>query len=167
MKKTVIAISLAVFVLMAFQVMAHTPAGQGQVTATPSQSLTREQSTKIDAFRQKFMRDTLETRKKLVAKRLELQNLMTQSTVDEAKVTAVHDEILSLQNEIQKKRFEFNLAVRKVAPATAGSYCWGRGNKYGPGMRGHSPMGMGMGYGRHYGWSGPGYRGMGQCPRSF
>jgi len=171
MKKIVMTVSLVVFVLVAFQVMAHSPGGQGNNAGNSgwTQALTQEQQTRINSLRQKFMQDTLETRKKLMAKRLELRTLMAQPNMDVEKAKALHNEILTLQSEIQKQRFEFQLAVRKIAPTAASCRgMWGPGNgsgMYRKGMGQNSPMGMGMGMG--HGGYGRGHRGAGGCPGCF
>ena len=170
MKKIVMTISLVALVLIAFQAMAHPPVKQGNPNPGWGQALTQEQRAKVDTLRQQYMRDTLETRKNLMAKRLELRTLMAQPNVDAQKARALHDEMMALRNQLQKRRFDFRLAVRKIVP-TAGTRCgmWEPGN--GPGMNRsgwgqHSPMGrgMGMGYGGGYG---RGHGGFGGCPGCF
>jgi zinc resistance-associated protein len=93
----------------------------------------------------KFQNDTLEERKAMAAKRAELRTLYSQPDADQAKVTALQNEINDLRAQISKKAIEAG-----VGPAYGQGY--GRGNRRGGGY------GMGSGYGRGGGYgSGGGY----------
>jgi Spy/CpxP family protein refolding chaperone len=77
-------------------------------------NLSQEQKTKLAKLRQKFMMDTLETRSKLAAKRVELRTLFTQSGINSAKLKTTYKELLTLQMQMMERRFDFRLAMRGV-----------------------------------------------------
>jgi Spy/CpxP family protein refolding chaperone len=109
--------------------------GYGYNQATPEQR---------EAFA-KFQKDTLEERKALAAKRVELRTLYSQTDPDQAKRTALQNEINDLRTQISKKAIEAG-----VEP--------GSGRGYGRANRRSGSYGMGSGYGRGGGYgSGGGY----------
>ena len=124
---------LGLALLIVSQAVAWGPRGMGMgpgVGWMSNLNLTQEQTNELNSLRQNFMKDTLATRSKLASVRVELQTLFAQADVDDARLKAKHGEMLKLQRELQEKRFEFRLAVRKIltpeqlAQASLG---WGRG----------------------------------------
>lgn len=100
--------------------------GSGYSQATPEQR---------EAFA-KFQMDTLEQRKQLAVKRVELRTLYSQPSPDQARINTLKNQITDLRAQIDKKAIEAGLTT-----------------------------GSGRGYGRGYG-KGPGYgRGGGYCWR--
>ncbi len=131
-------VGLVLAILIVSQAIAWGPRGMGMGPGMGWMAylnLTQEQATKLNSLRQNFLKDTLATRSKLATVRVELQTLFAQAGVDDARLRAKHGEMLKLQRELQEKRFEFRLAVRKIltpeqlAQASLG---WGRGmGRYG------------------------------------
>jgi len=138
MKKKTIFITgsiLGLALLIVSQAVAWGPRGRGVNTGTAwisSLNLTREQTVKLNNLRQKFMKDTLSTRSKLSSVRVELQTLFAQADADNTRLKAKHDEMLKLQRELQEKRFESRLAVRKfLTPEQLAQASLGRGRGMG------------------------------------
>lgn len=127
--------------------------GRGQGWGGPgacwqgAQTLSAEDQAKFQESRAKFMTDTLELRKAMATKHVELRTLYAQPTPDQAKIKALNNELIDIRAQLDKKRNEYM--------GQYGAFCggpgWGRGWHRGPGY------GMGPGYGRGPGMMGPGY----------
>ncbi|RTZ91829.1 MAG: hypothetical protein DSY91_04515 [Deltaproteobacteria bacterium] len=155
MKKTIIALSLIMSLLMVSQVMAWGPRnGSPAMNGTgmgwmSNMNLTQDQKVKLVELRQNFLKETTETRSKLAATRVEFRSLFAQQGADEEKLKAMHARMLDLQRKLQEKRFAFRLATRKIlTPAQLAMMSQGRSPMGGHGM---GPGTMGRGHGRHHG----------------
>lgn len=126
------------------QVRGYGP-GFGQTMMSP------EDVTKFKATRAKFMVDTIELRKAMAVKQIELRTLYAQPTPDKAKVLTLSNELVDLRATLAKKR-----------NAVMGDFPRGFGRGFGGKGRG-SHRGPGGGFG------GPGMRGPGGggCPGAF
>jgi len=147
MKKIIIAVSLVISILIVSQAMAFSP-GRMNGGWNTNLKLTAAQSVRLNTLRQKFQRDTLELRKKIMAERLEFHTLFSQVNIDEDKTRASHEMLLALQRSFKKKRFDHRLAMRKILTpeqlAMLPNRCCFKG---GGGMGLH--RGSGKGHGRH------------------
>jgi len=143
MKKIIIAVSLAISVLIVSQAMAFNPGRMGGCWNT-NLKLTTAQSAQMNTLRQKFQRETLELRKKMLGERLEYRTLLSQPNADESKLRKSYESFLSLQKAFQEKRFDHRLAMRKIlTPEQLAMLPAGRcGNR-----RGHNGMGHGFRHG--------------------
>jgi Spy/CpxP family protein refolding chaperone len=77
------------------------------------QSMEPEQREKWEKMGSKNQIETLELRKQLVTKQMELETLWSQTDVDQKKVEKLSDEVAQLQAELGKKRDRFLLQCRK------------------------------------------------------
>jgi Spy/CpxP family protein refolding chaperone len=118
----------------------------------PALNLTAEQNQKIQAMRESFFKETLPLRNEMQTKRLELRTLWAQTNPDQEKILAKQKEINALRAQLQEKRTQHQLEMRKVLTpeqqAQLGAYGPGFGPGFGPGkgMRGGFGPGRGMGY---------------------
>lgn len=119
--------------------------------ATLSQlNLTADQTTKINAFREAFLKDTKPLQDKMFSKRGDLKLLWLQQNPDQEKILAVQKEIRALRDQIQEKRDVYRLNVYNVLTPEQKEKLksYGPGRGFGHGMRGGA------------GWQGgPGYQG--------
>ena len=84
MKKVmVILASLTMVVMISGSALAAGPGGKGKFQRP---QLTQEQVEQINQARTKFLNDTLELRKKMATKRIDLKNLYMQPNPDKAKI---------------------------------------------------------------------------------
>jgi Spy/CpxP family protein refolding chaperone len=77
------------------------------------QSMEPEQREKWEKMRSKYQMETLELRKQLVTKQMELETLWDQPDVDQKKVEKLSDEVAELQAELGKKHDKYLLQCRK------------------------------------------------------
>lgn len=114
-------------------------------------NLTAEQTAKINALRDAYLKDTKPVQDKLFSKRGDLRLLWLQTNPDQDKILAVQKEIRGLRDQLQDKMTNQRLEVLKVLTPEqqekVKSFRMGRG--FGPGMRGGAGMngggpGMGM-----------------------
>lgn len=76
-------------------------------------SMTPEQRAKWDKTWSSYQMDTLEKRKQLVGKQMELQTLWAQPDVDPERVATLSKEVAELQAELKKKHDKYLLQCRK------------------------------------------------------
>lgn len=117
-------------------------------------NLTPEQREQLDAERKAFFNATRKERQDLRSKRLALRSEIAKSELDVNAVKGLQKEISRLQADLDQKRLDHLVTVRKIDP-DAGRGFFGKG--WGKGHRGsghHSGKGRGMGMG-----TGPG-----DCP---
>jgi Spy/CpxP family protein refolding chaperone len=76
-------------------------------------SMEPEQREKWKKMRSQYQMETLELRKQLVTKKMELETLWNQPDVDQKKVEKLSDEVAELQAEFGKKHDKFLLQCRK------------------------------------------------------
>lgn len=77
------------------------------------QSMEPEQREKWEKMKSKYQMETLELRKQLVTKQMELETLWAQPDVVQKKVGKLSDEVAELQAELGKKRDRYLLQCRK------------------------------------------------------
>ena len=77
------------------------------------ESMKPEQRKKFEKMRAAHLMDTLELRKKLAAKRIELKTLWAQPEVDRARINKLSDEVAELSSELSKKRDKHLLKCRQ------------------------------------------------------
>jgi len=77
------------------------------------QDVEPEQREKWEKMRSKYQIETLELRKQLVTKQMELETLWAQPDVDHNKVEKLSDEVAGLQAELGKKHDKYLLQCRK------------------------------------------------------
>lgn len=105
-------------------------------------NLSAEQREKLHALEERFHQDTVQLRRQLYQKGLDLQALWADPKTDPEKIKAKQSEVFELQRELREKALEHRLAMREVLPQ----------EYFGQGPRG---------YGHHHGWGhmgrGPGF----------
>jgi Spy/CpxP family protein refolding chaperone len=174
MKKSIILSALFVATLLwSFSAQAWWGRGAGGPGAGPcwqgnmyGVNLTQDQTVKMNALQQAFVKDTAELNTRLSRKQLELNSQLLEPAPDAGKIASLQKEISSLQLQLNEKSVAYQLEARKVLtpeqvaqlPAGCalgfGSVMAGSGPGYGCGMG----PGYGSGYGRGYGCGrGPGY----------
>ena len=109
--------------------------------------LSDEQIQAVEKERQAFMNDTADLREDLYAKELELRAELAKADPDIAKATAVQKDISRLESELELKRLDHMIRMRRINPDMGrgyhgGGYMMGGGRG---GMRGYGP---GAGYGQ-------------------
>lgn len=160
MKKAAVStvLAIAVAAMVSSTALAAPPAGPGTGMRGPGQYYAQVNPEQVKAFqaaRAKFMNETLELRKAMAVKRVEMQTLWAQTTPDEAKIKDLKDQMIDLRAQIAKKR---NAIMPASGPGFGRGMRGGFGGKhggFGPGM--HGGFGPGMG-----GYGPAGYRGAAQ-----
>ena len=109
-------------------------------------NLTPEQAGKLFDLKEKFRNETVDLRKQMMVKHLELRDLWKADKPDEKAIIAKQKEVNAVRDQIQQKRTTFMLEARKIDPQA---------------RFGHGGMGCGMGAGMGAGMGGVG--GM-MCP---
>ena len=87
--------------------------GHGYMKPRAWGSMKPEQREKCEKMRATHLMDTLELRKQLAAKRMELQTLWAQPNVDQAKVDKLSSEMAELKTQLWKKRDQYLMQCRK------------------------------------------------------
>ena len=77
------------------------------------ESMTPEQKDKWEKMRADYQMETLDIRKQLVSKRLELQALWAQPDVDQKQVETLSGDVAELEAELAKKRDKYLLKCRE------------------------------------------------------
>lgn len=80
----------------------------------PIPDLTTEQSARIQALRDGFLKEIEPVQKELYAKGTELRSLWASPNPDPAAVKAMQKEMFDLQTQLQEKRTNLGLEIRKV-----------------------------------------------------
>lgn len=117
------------------------PFAGGDCLGYTNPNLTPEDKAKFE----KFQKETLELRQKMLAKHSELATLRHQATPDWKAIGEKQKEIVDIRTELQKKASETG-----IAGTDTGSLNCPMGGPYGRGMgmNGTGPRGMGMMKGR-------------------
>lgn len=155
-------LALALTALVATSALAAPPGAPGRGMG-PGQGYARaqispEQIAKFREARAKFLLETLELRKAMAVKRVELSTLWAQPKPDQAKIQALSDQMADLGAALAKKRNAYQAANPGVfGPGFGNRGGFGRGFHRGPG--GGFQGGPGGGFQR-----GPGGPGFGGCP---
>jgi Spy/CpxP family protein refolding chaperone len=89
--------------------------GWGMYPSGPSDlDLTAEQSTKLQALREAYLKDVTPLRNQLFSKRAELRLLWTEPNPDQDKIVAKQKEMLEIQSQLEERSTAFRLETRKV-----------------------------------------------------
>ena len=115
----------------------------------PVANLTPEQSSKIQALQQAYLKEMARLQQELLAKGTELRSLWIAPKPDPAVITAKQKEVFDLKSRLQEKATNLGLEVQKVLTPEQKVQL----NTYGP-LMSRGP-GMGFGPGRGFG-PGPG-----------
>jgi Spy/CpxP family protein refolding chaperone len=139
MKKNILINSMVAIVtlaLVASTAMARGPGygrgqGYGPQNGCPAVSnLTAEQTSRIQAIQQTNFQEITPLREQLFAKRTELRNLWSSQSPDQAKITVLQKDMLSIRAQLQEKSNNARLEVREVlTPEQQAQIA-----AYGPGM---------------------------------
>ncbi len=77
-------------------------------------NLSQEQMAKIYQIRLEFQKTSLELKKDMAMKRLEIRELMMKDPVDMEKIRAKWEEIAQIQVELRMKAMEYQLKIKEV-----------------------------------------------------
>jgi Spy/CpxP family protein refolding chaperone len=102
--------------------------------------MSKEQFKQFEQKREAFFKDTQDLRTKLYDKERELQKELSKDDPDAAKASGLQKEISELQSQLDQKRINHMVEMRKLAPNTnrgfmrggpmmgygprSGGYCW-------------------------------------------
>ncbi|MFC1828239.1 Spy/CpxP family protein refolding chaperone [Thermodesulfobacteriota bacterium] len=117
--------------------------GSGYCGQGYAANLSEEDLQKVEEARKAFFEDTEDLRQNIYQKRLELRSEFAKEKPDADKISGLQKDISELQGQLDQKRVNHMLEMKKINP-NAGSKGWGSSG------RGYAKRG----YGR-----GPGYRG--------
>ena len=99
--------------------------------------MSKEQYQQFEQKREAFFKDTQYLRANLYEKEGELQNELAKDEPDAAKASGLQKEISEIQAQLDQKRIDHMVEMRKLAPNT------GRGFGRGGPMMGYGPRGGG------------------------
>jgi Spy/CpxP family protein refolding chaperone len=99
--------------------------------------MSKEQYKQFEQKREAFFKETQDLRANLYDKERELQSELAKAKPDAAKASGLQKEISELQAQLDQKRIDHMLEMRKVAPNA------GRGYVRGGPMMGYGPHGGG------------------------
>jgi len=111
---------------------------------TSNLNLSEDQKAQIETRQQVFAEEMSPLRDKLFSRRMELQELWSQPSPDQARISSKQQEIRDLQSEIQERATQYQLDCRELLTPEQKEKL-GTSVAYQGGMRG------GHGWGRH-GW---------------
>jgi len=111
---------------------------------TSNLNLSEDQKAQIETRQQVFAEEMSPLRDKLFSRRMELQELWSQPSPDQARISSKQQEIRDLQSEIQERATQYELDCRELLTPEQKEKL-GTSVAYQGGMRG------GHGWGRH-GW---------------
>jgi len=123
--------------------------GNGPEYGRDAGNLTSEQKSKLDTLDRKFYEETRDLRDQIWTKSGELDVTLNATTPDLEKAKTFQQEISELRANLDEKRLNYELEVRKIIPDQRLGY--GRNDGYGYGHMGN--YGSGMGYGHGYCWN--------------
>lgn len=86
-------------------------------------NLTDEQKAAIKKEREAFYKDTMDLRRSIKSKRLELRSEMVKPDVNEKRVVQLQKELSALEADFDLKRIEHRLKMQKIDPGM----CLGKG----------------------------------------
>ena len=105
-------------------------------------SLSAEQYQQLDEQRRVFFESTADLRQEIYQKDLDLRRELAKAEPDTAKASQLQKELSQLEANLEQKRFEHMMAMRKINPDAGRGYGrGGRGPGYGncPGYGGGQP----------------------------
>lgn len=143
MKKTNI-ITVAMVIVLSASLAFAGPAGRGMGPgpgmspyAASNLELTPEQSQKLTALQEAYLKDITPLRNRLFSKKAEMRLLWSSQTPDREKITAKQKEVSELERQIQEKAIKYQIESRNILTpeqrAKAANFGYGRG--FGPGWR--------------------------------
>ena len=91
----------------------HQGMGQGYMRPHGWRSMNPEQLEKCEKMRAAHLKDTLELRKQVTAKQMELQTLWAQPNIDQVAVEKLSNEVAELRAQLWKKRDQHLMQCRK------------------------------------------------------
>ncbi len=161
-RMSVIFSALAIVALISTVALARGGMGMGPGSMGPGYAyntqITPQQQAALQKARADFLKDTQDLRNQIAQKRVELSTLWAQPNPDQARVTALNNQLVDLRAQLLKKRNQYlaNFAGSGFGPGFGPGFCPGFGGGFGPhggyhmmgrgwGM-GYGGMGMGMGY---------------------
>lgn len=119
----------------------------------PVPNLTAEQSAKIQALRDGFLKETEPLQKALYSRQEEMRSLWAASNPDQTAIESKQKEMVNLQSQLQEKAINLRLEMRKVLSpeqlAQLPAFGQGPGQGFGP-----RNFGPGMCYGARMGMRG-------------
>ncbi len=108
---------------------------------------TADQTQKMKALQENYLKDTASLRNEIQSKQLELRALWLQANPDQAKILAKEKEINDLRAQLQEKTINYAFEARKILTpeqqAQMGAFPMYPGCRLGFGMK--SPMARGQG----------------------
>lgn len=107
--------------------------------------LSEDEYKKLDEQMQTFYKETESIRQKMYEKQLALRSELAKENPDAKKAAEIQKELSALESELDQKRIDHMLSLKKDYPD------WGRGFM-GRGGRGYMGRGGMMGYGPGYCW---------------
>ena len=139
MKKTFLTLAVVATIgLAGFHVAEAHPWGAGHHYGMGGNMMGQGYGYQLDEetaqARDKFLSETTELRKKMHAKRTELNAVLSSETPDEKKAARLSEELFDLREQMRKRADEAGLSKKGFGPG----YCGGPGS------------GQGMGYGPHH-----------------
>jgi zinc resistance-associated protein len=111
-------------------------------------NLSAEEIQKLDNQRNAFFKSTEDMRQQIYQKRLALESEFAKKNPDAKNAINLQKEISGLKAQIDQKRVEYLLEMKKINPAFGTG--WMR-----PGRMGYGPGRMGYGYGGRFRGNGP------------
>jgi Spy/CpxP family protein refolding chaperone len=124
--------------------------GYGQGPAVTVPNLSAEQTAKLQKIQSDRFAEGAKVRTEMVTKRMELQALFREPTLDQTKIAAKQKELTALQAQMQEKALATRIAVAEVLTpeqrAQMPAFGPGMGSGFGQGR------GMGMGHGSRMGF---------------
>ena len=134
--------------------------GPGCGRGDMDENLTDEQIKAIEGERQAFFNATESLRETIYAKELELRAELAKENPDAQKAAGIQKEISRIESDLDQKRVDHMINMRKIAPDAgrgyAGGYGRGPGRGYGMGYGPGDCPGYGRGGGYGYGRGGGG-----------
>jgi zinc resistance-associated protein len=101
-------------------------------------SMSAEQYKQLDEERRSFFENTADLRQEIYQKDLDLRSELAKAEPDAAKASRLQKELSQLEADLEQKRFDHMMAVRKINPEAGRGYGWGGRGGYGncPGFNG-------------------------------
>lgn len=89
--------------------------------------LTEQERTQLDEARDKFFEQTKDLKDQIYAKHTTLNEELAKETPDTKKASKLQSEISDLKKQLDQKRLEHRLEVKKINPQLGAGYGYGRG----------------------------------------
>lgn len=89
-------------------------------------NLSQEQITQLKAERAAFLTSTQDVRQQLKEKHLALKSELVKKNPDNAKASAIQQELTALRSQFDQKRLDHIIAMKKINPDAAKAFGMGR-----------------------------------------